>query len=299
MIKKIGVFIGVVLLLVLLVYAALVAANNTGGGKVQQEQVEASLERSIEWLVEHRDRILESNNPTLWWWVMRSANITRDPRLMQLYFEYHRRHLKDSIANPWVQMFEDRRMEDLGPEMIAQLPDYNQYMLFGLSCSAHLFGTDVIQRQTRTNFCREYHPVSPACVTHQMMGLNFRIQRQCGNSAELKAQMKQLQEKVVWQLRLDPRVVDVYLQRVMMLLDTGAGTAVNPRWVQRVLDAQLDDGGWARIDPLFPVGGGKVLGLSSKSIGLSTLSGNFHTTAQGLLIMSLLLEPPQLAQGGG
>lgn len=295
MIKKISIFLVVILLVPVLAYGVLLSVNNLGDSKIEPVQVNESLERAIVWLVDHQSSALNTNNPLLWWMVMRSANLTRDPRLAELYFAYHKRYLNQPGENVWAPLFEKPRVTNLRQESISLLPDYNQYMLYGLNCSASLLNTDIIQRQMQTDFCSSYHPLTPACVANQMMGLKFRMQSQCGGEAELADQMTELQGKVARQLTFDPRVVDVYLHRVLMLLDTGGGGKLQSSWLQRVLDAQRADGGWAAVDPLIPIGAGKALGFSSRSIKVLRPQSNFHTTAQGLLILSLLQESPQLA----
>jgi hypothetical protein len=120
-----------------------------------------------------------------------------------------------------------------------------------------------------------------------MMGYRIAQRNGCG-IADLDAKIAVLQKTMGMQLRYDPRVVDVYIQRVLMLVDSGAMDRINPRWVERVIAAQQADGGWSDIQPLIPVGGGKYLGFNSKAVTVGVPISNFHTTAQGVLLMSLL-----------
>lgn len=70
------------------------------------------------------------------------------------------------------------------------------------------------------------------------------------------------------QLTWDVRVVDVYLQRVLMLVDSGARSRVKPVWLSRVLKAQSKDGGWSAFQALIQVGPELAMGFSSAVIGL-------------------------------
>lgn len=278
----------VLILVPLTIFAGLVLHHNLGGVAPQKSEVSESLEQSIRWLDANEQDILAEGNPMLWWMVKRSFELTQDYRLGQLYKRYKARYLDRRYHNYWRALFDSQYVPIFSAEQIAQLPDYNQYFLYGLSCSDKLAASPVIQRQMTTDFCGDYHPISPACVTHQMMGLYFRQQRGCGDRAELQAQMQTLQDTVVQQLTWDPRVVDVYIQRILMLLETGAADRVKQRWLQRLLQAQLPSGAWSGFKPLLPLGGDRHVGFYGKGIKVDTPEDSFHATAQGLLIMALL-----------
>ena len=290
--KKILLVVVALVLVPVAIYAALVCANNFGSSEVATDEVATSLERSTQWLMDHRDTVLDQNNPMLWWMIQRSAKLTRDYRLETLFKAYQERYLTGR-NNYWRLLFDPGYPLRLSPERIASLPDYNQYFFYGLSCSKSLESTDVIQRQLTADFCSRYHPVSPACVTHQMMGLAFRQRSHCGDGEQLAQQMKVLQQVVHKQLTWDPRVVDVYMQRILMLVDTGAGDTVKGRWLNRLLKAQLADGSWSGFQPLLPLGGGRYLGFNARGVKLGKPVGSLHTTAQGVLLMSLLTYQQQ------
>lgn len=295
MIKKLLVTAFVLLLLPVFAYLALVAHNNYGDDSATAEEVSASFEQSVQWLVDNRTEILNTGNPMLWWMVMSSHEITRDPRLGELFQAYQKRYVDGHYRNYWRGLFDTRYVAMFSPAEVSALPEYNQYFLYGLTCDKSLGQTAVIQRQTRTDFCSRHQPISPACVTHQMMGLYFRQQRGCGEAGELAGQMAELQSIVRSQLTWDPRVVDVYIQRVLMLTDTGVPEQVKGRWLHRVLAAQLADGGWSGFQPLLPLGGGKYLGFYAKGVTLGTPEADFHATVQGVLLTSLLSRqfPPR------
>lgn len=98
-----------------------------------------------------------------------------------------------------------------------------------------------------------------------------------------------LQEKIVRQLRWDSRVVDVYIQRVLMLAESGMTQKIKPVWLQRVLDAQLTDGRWGNFYPLLPVNGTHYLGLTNK-LEIKEPKSDFHTTAQSVFLLCLLVN---------
>lgn len=291
--------IAVLFALSLLVIVMLLVSNNQKADEPTRGQLENSLEQSIQWMVANGDKVVNDNNAMLWWMIDRSIELNSDPRLRRLYLQYRSQYIDREFANPWRLLFyPDARIRRLG-DNINRFPDYNQYFLYGLSCSPELESLLVIEQQKETSFCRKNHPISPACVTHQMMGLRFRQRSNCGEAQEMAAQVVELQDLIVQQLTYDPRVVDVYLQRVLMLLDTGAAERVQASWLQAVLAAQVDDGGWSNMQPLLPLGGGRYLGFSAKLVGVGKHRSTFHATAQGIMIMSILLAQADEKAGQG
>lgn len=116
-------------------------------------------------------------------------------------------------------------------------------------------------------------------------------QSDCGNPEATRAAVAELQSRIAGQLTWDPRVVDVYVQRVLMLVESGAEDRVKPIWLQRVLAAQRPGGGWARTDPLLELGSGFSLGFGPRGLAFAPPRSDFHATAQGLLLLSLLAHP--------
>ena len=120
------------------------------------------------------------------------------------------------------------------------------------------------------------------------MGINFLRQQACANADAANDVVLRLQQDIVRQLTWDVRVVDVYLQRVMMLAITGAQDKVKPIWIQQILDHQLEDGGWANFVPLVPVGRGQSLGFSAQIVALGSATSSFHVTAQGVYLLTFI-----------
>jgi hypothetical protein len=236
----------------------------------------------------------------LWWMLQQTADVTGDIRLKLLVRDYIAHNKNLFPGNPWQALFDPLayRGTQLDPLQLTRFPDYNQYFLYALTCSEELGQTDLIQRQHDTGFCWREHPEGPACITHQMMGFRFLQRSQCDLLPDVEQKIATLQGVILTQLQFDPRVVDVYLQRILMLLDSGAVERVKPVWVQRAIEAQLPDGTWAGLQPLLSLGANRYFGFNSKGIGVGTLQGDFHATGQGIFIMGLLQQPQYRAALG-
>jgi len=290
MIKKIfGALIAVVML-VAVSYVLLVAHNNRTVAPPPPEALRASREKATAWLLNNREEMLADQNTILWWMIDQGAQRSGDIQLQSLVAEYKRRLAEQQPQSVWGAFFDPSRVwgTQFPPELYRGNADYQQFFLFSLSCSKQFIDEPVIVAQTDTGFCRRIHPYSPACVTHQLMGYRFMQRSQCFRVPEIERKVAVLQESIVDQLTWDPRVVDVYIQRVLMLTESGAAARVKPRWVQRVLDAQLADGSWSSLQPLVPVGGGRYFGFVARFAGVEPHVGNLHATAQGIWLMSLL-----------
>ena len=291
MIKKCLLVLLVAVLLPAISYLYLRYDNNRPGDAVDSTSITQSLERSTLWVLNNREKVLQANNNAmLWWMIKRSAELTNDHRLLMLYREYRKKAIDGNINSVWRPLFIPYARANFSPDQLLHYPDYNQYFIYGLTCDKALGQTEIIQQQMSSDFCPQHHPISPACVTHQLMGLRFRQERGCGDPALLSQQVDELQEMIVGQLNRDPRVVDVYIQRVLMLVDTGAADRVNNKWLHNILDEQLADGGWANFQPLIPVFDSQFIGFNARGIAVRQPKANFHATAQGILLMSLLAQ---------
>jgi hypothetical protein len=249
----------------------------------------ASQERGVAWLDGHGEESLRDENAMLWWMVREAARHTGDRRLSRLFGRYDAQYL--GAGNVWTHLFDEGSSEPIRYVDVDRLPYYNQYFLYALTCDRLLGAMPLIQRQNQPDFCDHgRYRFMPACVTHQLMGLQMLERRRCGDQEQVRASIARLQDKIVRQLTWDVRVVDVYIQRVLMLVQSGVRERVKPVWLQRVLDAQLSDGGWSGTRPIVNLGLSAPLCFTQSSIAFRVPRSTFHATAQGVLLTSLLLK---------
>lgn len=274
------------------IYGVFLYQNNRQVSAVGKEEVAESYEHSVSWLLAHREQILRESNPILWWMLGESARMTGDARVQKLFDEFRSGFDKYAQYSVWQAHFRPEQFRDavFSETEYRSLVEYQQYFLYSLTCSSQLAKEPLIQAQHNPNFCWSgVRIIRPACVTHQLMAYRMAQNIQCPIE-NLNANIAVLQDTIEKQLRYDPRVVDVYIQRVLMLVDSGARERINPRWLQRVIDAQMADGGWSDMQPLIPVGGGRYFGFGANGFKLGRPESNFHTTAQGVLLMSMLRQ---------
>ena len=278
--------IGFIVVLLLLAYSFETWENNKSVNSPDQAQLQATLEKAIVWLNQNRDNILSDPNMNLWHMIQKSAAITGDQRLKSLFSDFNQRYLKNR-RNRWRPLFYPGTWAPVRIEDIAFLPYYNQFIFYAFLCDRELGHVPVIAAQNDPAFCNQ-HPLRPACATHQLMGIRLLQRSECGDAEQLDDTVRQLQQRIRRQLQLDPRVVDVYMQRVLMLIESGASEQVKPVWIQNLINAQQADGGWSPFEPLVPLMGGNYFGYGQKFFSVKQPHSSFHMTAQGVLLFSLL-----------
>jgi len=291
MLKKIIIIISIPAVILLAAYLYAVYQNNRDVDYPQTAQMQQQLEKSVQWLVNNEANILPQTNPMLWWMLFEVQKISPDKRIADLLEKYHQRN-PHIIKSVWGPLFDGVQHRRLAGYSVEGVPYYNQHFIYALNCAAdiedELF---IVAEQNTAKFCHQSaYFYRPACISHQLMGINFLRTKECGFLSNIDEVTQSLQEDLVTQLTWDIRVVDVYLQRVLMLLITGAEDNVKPVWIQQVLNQQLEDGGWGNFEVLINLGEQRSLGLGARGISLAQEKSDFHATAQGVYILSYLLS---------
>lgn len=238
------------------------------------------------WMRANQAQLLADGNPMLWRMVRDAAAVSGDPLLAQQLQGWRRQFFPREPFDAWLLLVDPAaKPASPRPAGFDSLPAYMKLFAYGLTCDAGVGAVDIVQKQLQPGWCSALAPrrvlMQSKCVTHQLVGVMLMQQRQCGDPARVDALARQLQDRVVDELSLDPVMRDAYLQRVLMLYWTGAPERVKPVWLNRVLRAQRPDGGWDYESAFAGQAG--------------DLRADFHATAQGLLIVALALQRAEAA----
>jgi hypothetical protein len=293
-----------------LIVVSIIGYNNRAVAMPSREEFSDSLEKSIVWLENNKQAVLDVYNPILWYRVKEAAEITRDTRLKDLYSLYEQRFFTGSHQGRrlWMPLFVPDARAGLRDEDVTDMPQYLSHWMYALHCSEALGAMPTIAAQNDAAFCgKSYlYLFNTTCTAHQMTGMLFLKQNGCADAAQVDATIATLQERLVRLLTFDARVVDIYLQRTLKLAESGRVDLIKPVWLRRMLDAQQPDGGWANFDPLVSIGNGRYIGFghassrtgnprgdgSSRGLSVGEAHSTFHATAQSLLLLSLLVHAP-------
>jgi hypothetical protein len=287
LIKRFLLFTVLLFLVVAMAYSWMVWVNNRNMPWPEEQDIHETYESAVGWLLNNRDIILKTDNPALWRMVQRSAVLTGDDRLQELFDTYYQRYEIPGGRNYWRLLFKTKGWMPVRYEQIKDHDDYQQYFIYAITCDAELGQEPAILAQNDPSYCDAF-PLRSSCVTHQMMGIQFLQERECGNARELASTMSVLQQRARNQLVWDPRLLDQYIQRVLMLIETDDIEQVKPVWLHRVMNGMLDDGGWPHYRKILNLPGKRDLIFTRNFIGLGAEMSSFHASAQGLLILAHL-----------
>jgi len=79
-------------------------------------------------------------------------------------------------------------------------------------------------------------------LTHQLYALVFL--RKTKPSKELEEYIEHLCNRLTKELMFDLAVTDIYIQKVAFVLQAGYPEKIRQKWIERIADNQLSDGGW-------------------------------------------------------
>ena len=168
---------------------------------------------------------------------------------------------------------------------------YLQTILYGLTGNKEAGASKYVQEQYDPDFSdgETARDIRSACLTHQVMGLHeIQTAGYCEDAGDHDELLRILQLKMRYLLALDVVAGDVYIQRVMMLVMTGARDQVSPAWFRRILDTQQPDGGWLPYQSMLRLTPGFRLGWNRPYLHRD--GSTFHPSSQGLLLAAMMMQ---------
>ena len=132
MIKRILLVLFITAMTPLTFYIFLIFENNKSINETHPKVISRSLDRSITWLIDNREKSLTQDSAILWWMIKRSSEITNDHRLLDIYNEYKSRYIDNDPYNVWRKLFTPYGRTKINPDSLNHLPDYNYILFMGL-----------------------------------------------------------------------------------------------------------------------------------------------------------------------
>lgn len=264
--------------------------NNCCTNEIDQQLLSDSHARSVQWLIDHKDLISNDHNPILWGMLGKTANLTKHPELLAIYQQYKTRYRRSYEVSPLGYMLNGYNKIDFPHADLTTYPYYNLLFMYGFSCDTFLSELASVKQQRQVDFCQNEKALAPACKTHQLMGFMYLQETNCEDPQFIQNTINTLTDEIAKQLFYDPRLIDVYIQRLMLLYESGNQTKVNPRWMERIISAQNSDGGWDNFHPIIRLGENRAVGVGAKSIEFKTLKSDFHASIQGSYLTAMALS---------
>lgn len=269
-------------------YFNLVRKNNIEAPSPSKQEIQLALNKSIEWVLTNQNELVKINNPALWWFLDESAILNSNSDLANLVSKYRNTILEKNSL--WNGYWRNVKSFIYIPGSLDHMEKYQKFFAYALTCNTELGDEQEIQNQFDSSFCG-WSPYYSSCTTHQLMSIRLLQINGCGNQQKNQILSDELSNKIYEQMIWDPRVGDVYIQRVLMLVESGNRAKVKPIWIKHILAEQRDGGGWASFYRLFNITDNTEFGYGYKFPEVrSSVDVNFHSTAQAIYLLSLLAK---------
>jgi hypothetical protein len=255
------------------------------------------------WIRQNESAVLNEGNAALWWILSDAADVMDDTYLHELVKRYTDAHYPEgSPGLAWKRMVDPQAQAWTMGYDTSELADYQKFFFHAVNCQPVSMAGGDTRLFLQQNMCRPQASKvllgDAACTTHHLIGLQLYKRSRCKAVVGVAEVEAELFDDVQAQLLWDPRVRDVYVQRVLVLQWFGRSQQVKPVWLKRVMSAQLADGGWAWSAPMPELPSwlqGLSLGRFWRGFVLQQqladpYASDFHPTAQGLLLMALSLR---------
>ncbi len=260
----------------LVVVGALYGFNNVSlmTDETFARRVDDSIDRAMQWVGEHKWDIASSRNVAMYMLLQECQELHDEPLLAELVKRSLRSHIAPACWRRVLDRAHPVDPAELNRTIQAERID-NRWMLYAIAPEhAELATEDLVGLyDTRRWKGRQ--------LTHQLMAL-IRLRENMGGAAEAEVTAEQLSRRLSSELARDLAVVDLYIQKVAVVLDAGHEQMVRRRWVERVIENQRDDGGWndrwCRVFTSF----------RRPAIDLRDPPSNQHATIQALWLLYLV-----------
>lgn len=206
-------------------YIYLLYNNNLDAPEPDKQEIKRALDKSTNWVLQNQDTLIKDNNPVLWWFLDKSASLTDNENLAALVDRY--RYTVLNRNSVWSGYWVKKQNFTYITGSLDYMEKYQKFFAYGLTCDRDLGEEKVIKDQFDTNFC-DWWPFYSSCITHQMMAIRLLQIKQCGDQDLNEQLSNKLADLIGSQLIWDPRVGDVYIQRVLMLVESGNADIVKP-----------------------------------------------------------------------
>jgi hypothetical protein len=230
-------------LIVIVATAILIAAGLYGYNNVSlmsdasfSRLIDAAIERSAQWVASHKSDIYQWNNIALTRMLQDCETMHSDPRIKEIV-DYS---LKLPM-NPdcWKRLIEPDhfvRSYEIN-DLIEKEPIDNKWILYAIAPEKATLEKDAM------NGLFDSRRWNNRQLTHQLWAL-IHLRRSQGDKEKTVAAIDGVSRRLAGQLQFDLAVVDIYIQKIVFTLFAGHPEYIHQRWIERVITAQRDDGGW-------------------------------------------------------
>lgn len=128
-------------------------------------------------------------------------------------------------------------MPSLPPRELAALQSYRLWFAYAMDPIGIPISTAEKDALWDPHSHRDYD------LTHQLFA-HYLYLIQFPQDEKTLSLVRHLTQRIADEAHTDFKVTDLYYERVAFLLAAGRSDLVQPRWVERIIENQLEDGGW-------------------------------------------------------
>jgi hypothetical protein len=273
--QKAGILFLIILAVAFIFAIAILLNNNVSltSDAAFEKKLNAALEKAIQWTVEHESEIIEKKNMALIKILNEINKVKPEPT-----FERIVSAIMDSNLRPrcWKALIDPNWHVDDIELNIAIKNQYldNQWVLYSLA-------PDIAKFDPNKAGLFEPDKWQDRKLTHQLDAL-LKLKQTKPETGNLDELIDHLCDRLADQLVFDVALIDLYIQKVTFILRAEQPQRIKHRWVERIINNQMADGGW----------NDKWLFSTSKTrkpvLNFSKPPTDQHATVQGLTTLYLI-----------
>jgi hypothetical protein len=199
-------------------------------------RLDDAIDRATEWIRTNKREIASTKNVAMFMFLQDSHEIHPEPLLAELVENYLAGQITPEC---WRRVLDrDHPVDDaaLNRTIADEMMD-NRWMLYAIAPQKGRLDAEDLEGLFDPDRWSGRH------LTHQVMAL-IRLREDKASTAQCEQTIEKLCRRIASQLRLDIAVVDLYIQKIAVVLDAGHAELIGRRWVERVIENQAPDGGW-------------------------------------------------------
>jgi hypothetical protein len=235
-----GIVTGGLILAVLMIVSCTAAMlyNNVSivSDAVFANRVDTAIESAEKWVNSHRSDILEVKNVALLKMLSECDEVRANPLFKEIISNFL---IARSRPECWKRLIDPNQPVnaiELNQTIEKESID-NKWVLYAIATEQAEITPQEMKLFDRHRWQRRQ-------LTHQLNALVTLKKRSGKPDEKLDEIIEHLCERLSKELIFDMAVVDIYIQKVAFVLRAGHPGKIRVRWVERIIDNQLSDGGW-------------------------------------------------------
>jgi len=236
--KVVGKILLLLLIAMVLAAAAMYYYNNVSMMSDDEftRRLDVSLDRALEWTKEHRADILKKKNIALLRMLQDADEIKSNTLLSGIVYEFMAAPVAPVCWKRLLDPHKNISAIELNQTIKNEYID-NKWILYALDPEK----AELTEKQMKDFFNGDIWQGRQ--LTHQLWALIHLRDRQ-GDNEELNNLIEHLCNRITGQLPYNIAVVDIYFQKNAFVMKAGFPEKINRRWLERIIENQLTDGGW-------------------------------------------------------